>query len=756
MTRINQKILCVAAASLALSGCALSPTAQEARYLRKGEEALQKKNYETAILHFKSAVQAQPRDAEAYYNLGLAYAALNQFSLAVPNFRKACELNPEHVHAQLHLAQIMSRSRDREAVEDAQKRLRDLLTLVPDDAEVLDVLAFTELRLGQPESAEDHLQHALQKSPDSLKSSITLAQTKVRRHDVAGAEAVLKQAVAQSPKSPEARVILGGFYAAWDRATEAERQFRDALGLDPKHGPALLALGALLVRAKRMDEADQVYGSVSALPDKNYRPIHALFLLRSGKGDQAVRELQQLARTDPEDRILRTDLVRAYLVLNRRADAEKVLTAALKKNSLDSEALLQRSRLYLASEKFGEAEVDLNQVLRYQSGSAEAHYLLSKVRLARGLVGGQQRELREALRLAPTLLAVRLELARSLIANHDAESAVGLLDEAESYQKNTVPAAIARNWALIALGRTDEARQGIETVLSVSKNPQALVQNAALKLAQKDCAGARASAEEVLHRKPDDVVALRLLVQSYLAQDQVSMALQRARDQASLSPSSARLQQYVGELLLAYGDRAGARRAFDAALAATPGLAVAELGLAELEVTDGKQDAARKLLTDVVSAHPGYLPGHLYFAHLEMTQGRSAAAVEQYRQAMTLDDKNVIALNGLAYAMAENGQANLALQYAQKAKGIAPDNAAVADTLGWTYYRMGLYKLAVTNLEEASARQDTALREYHLAMAWLKAGDARRGRERLEAALKKDSHLPEAGAARQLFGIATP
>jgi tetratricopeptide (TPR) repeat protein len=349
---------------------------------------------------------------------------------------------------------------------------------------------------------------------------------------------------------------------------------------------------------------------------------------------------------------------------------------------------------------------------------------------------------------------VRLELARSLIANRDAQSAVALLDEAASYQKSTVPVVTLRNWALLALGRTAEASQEIEKVLSVSKVPEALVQNAALKLAQKDCAGARASAEEVLHRKPDNVAALSLLVQSYLAEDQVPIALKRARAQASLSPSSARLQQYVGQLLFAHGDRAGARRAFDAALAATPRLAVAELGLAELEVTDGKQDAARKLLTDVVSTHPGYLPGHLYFAQLEMTQGRSAAAVEHYRQAVTLDDTNVIALNGLAYAMAENGQANLALQYAQKAKGIAPDSAAVDDTLGWTYFRMGSYKLAVTNLEEASARQDTALREYHLAMACLKAGDERRGRERLEAALKKNSNLPEAEAARQLFGIA--
>jgi len=77
----------------------------------------------------------------------------------------------------------------------------------------------------------------------------------------------------------------------------------------------------------------------------------------------------------------------------------------------------------------------------------------------------------------------------------------------------------------------------------------------------------------------------------------------------------------------------------------------------------------------------------------------------------------------------------------------------VADTLGWTYFQKGLYSLAVTNLEDAIAKQGTAVRQYHLAMAYLKAGDPKRGRETLDAALKKDPNLPEAQMARQAFGV---
>ena len=122
---------------------------------------------------------------------------------------------------------------------------------------------------------------------------------------------------------------------------------------------------------------------------------------------------------------------------------------------------------------------------------------------------------------------------------------------------------------------------------------------------------------------------------------------------------------------------------------------------------------------------------------------------------VALDGKNVIAFNALAYLLAENKQPDEALKYAQKAWELAPDNPAVEDTLGWAYYQQGMYPLAVVQLEAATAKQGTAVRKYHLAMAYLKAGKPDRGRQTLDAALKMDPKLPEAQAARQAFGISS-
>ena len=62
---------CVGAAILILLACGCSsPQATEAKYLAKGKKELERQKYAAAILYLKNAVQAQPRDAEPYYQPG--------------------------------------------------------------------------------------------------------------------------------------------------------------------------------------------------------------------------------------------------------------------------------------------------------------------------------------------------------------------------------------------------------------------------------------------------------------------------------------------------------------------------------------------------------------------------------------------------------------------------------------------------------------------------------------------------------------
>ena len=95
---------------LITSGCQ-SPQAREASALKNGKKAFEKRDYQTAIIHFKNAAAARPKDAEPYYQLGRAYLASNDINLAAVNFKRATDLNPKHTGAQLEFSRLLASSR---------------------------------------------------------------------------------------------------------------------------------------------------------------------------------------------------------------------------------------------------------------------------------------------------------------------------------------------------------------------------------------------------------------------------------------------------------------------------------------------------------------------------------------------------------------------------------------------------------------------------------------------------------------------
>jgi Flp pilus assembly protein TadD len=122
---------------------------------------------------------------------------------------------------------------------------------------------------------------------------------------------------------------------------------------------------------------------------------------------------------------------------------------------------------------------------------------------------------------------------------------------------------------------------------------------------------------------------------------------------------------------------------------------------------------------------------------------------------MSLDPAASVAANNLASLYTEGGD-NLdrALALAQVAKSGLPDSPEVADTLGWAYYKKGMYAQAVTALKEAADKQpDNALFHYHLGLAAAKKFEVKLARNALEAGLKLNPQAKEAAEARTALAL---
>jgi Tfp pilus assembly protein PilF len=694
-----------------------------------------------------------PKNAENYYQLGLAFVGNRDLQSAFNSFRKTLELDPKHARAQMELSRIMATTLDSEMLQDAEKRLTDLLQGGFKNPDALSTLALAQLKLGKMEAAVENLQQALIVAPQALQSSILLARAKLAQHDFKAAEEVLRTACSSAPKSSEARVILGDFYLSRERAAEAEEQFRGALTLNPDSAFALMEMGKLQIYLGRKQDAEQTLRRLSLLPDPSTRAVHAVFLLQEGRKEEAIQEFKRIAGESPESSEARTALVAAYIAIGQKAEASRVLETALKKNTKDLNALLQRGEIYLQDGKYGLAEADLNRVLYLRPNSAEVHYILSRLQQARGSFLLQRQELAEALRLDPTLLPVRLELVQALLDTKAAKSALEVLDEAPPHQRRLLRVVIQRNWALWGLGDLGKLRQGIDAGLQVQRAPDLLIQDGLWKLRNGDPAGARKVLEEALKVDPADVRALQVMNQTYIAQKQASGALRRVQDYAAQQPKSAPLQDFLGMMLLATGYRKEARVAFAAAKAADLQYSKADLSLVQLDVTERRLDDARNTLQALVVKDTGNLTAQLWLGNIEEMRGNHAAATDQFRKVVALNPGDAQASNNLAYLLTEyRNQPDEALKYAEKALEIAPENPAYCDTLGWALYRKGLYSAAIPYLERASTNKENAVWKYHLAMAYAKSGDRKRSRTTLDAALKLDSKVPEAKVAQELLG----
>src|SRR5579863_3778591 len=156
---------------LMLSACTQTPEVRSASYLAAGKKLLQKKDAPRAILQFRNALKATPDNPEVYYELGEAYSTTKDLSAALSAYRKTLEMDPKHPGARLRMAQMMVASSDAQMVKDARDQLKEMVKNSAATPEILNTIAFAELRLGNTESAVDSLDRVLSQSPGELGSS---------------------------------------------------------------------------------------------------------------------------------------------------------------------------------------------------------------------------------------------------------------------------------------------------------------------------------------------------------------------------------------------------------------------------------------------------------------------------------------------------------------------------------------------------------------------------------------------------------
>jgi len=133
--------------------------------------------------------------------------------------------------------------------------------------------------------------------------------------------------------------------------------------------------------------------------------------------------------------------------------------------------------------------------------------------------------------------------------------------------------------------------------------------------------------------------------------------------------------------------------------------------------------------------------------------GRKQEARQVYEATIKMDPTNGVALNNLAFLMAENGaDLDQALTLAQRARQILQTQLEISDTLGWIYLKKNLSDNAIEIFKDLVAKQPGySTYRFHLAMALSQKGDKPRALKELQEALKCNPPKDELAKIKELI-----
>jgi Flp pilus assembly protein TadD len=257
---------------------------------------------------------------------------------------------------------------------------------------------------------------------------------------------------------------------------------------------------------------------------------------------------------------------------------------------------------------------------------------------------------------------------------------------------------------------------------------------------------------------PEDPRGSGGLVESYVSEGRLDDAVQFMQQETAKHPDRTHLRQQLGNLYIRMEQFDQAIAEFQSALDTGKNLSsgtTAELffRLAEANRLKGSLNESVRLLKASVAANPKDAKALMLVAMILQGTGRDDEAEPVYEQILKLQPDQPMALNNLAYILAQRGvDLGRALAMAQKAAqqvkdpstGIPPSE--FNDTVGWV-------RLKNNQPDEAAAAFRTALQtqpenptfHYHLGLALLDLGDRTAAIQEFQNALAH--HPPEDVAA---------
>jgi len=161
--------------------------------------ALERKDFSTAVDLLKRCLEQDANQKDAWDDLGLAYAGINQHEEAVRAFRKQLELDAFHKSANQDLAsELQQQGKPEEAIAAYRKQLE----ITPFAKSTHENLGLLLAEVKKDAEARTELETAASLPPDDPEAKLALAKLYTRTGETAKADALMKSVTGVAASAP--------------------------------------------------------------------------------------------------------------------------------------------------------------------------------------------------------------------------------------------------------------------------------------------------------------------------------------------------------------------------------------------------------------------------------------------------------------------------------------------------------------------------------------------------------------------------
>jgi Flp pilus assembly protein TadD len=330
--------------------------------IAQAEDAIQKSDFAGAETLLKKAIDKDPKNYQAWFDLGFVLNRLGRSGDSIHAYRQSVAAKPGVFESNLNLGLMLVRANNPEA----ERFLRAATGLKPTDhveeGQARAWLALAHLLENtKPEDALQAYRKASELTPRDPEPHLSAGLLHERQKEFSDAEAEYKQVLTLDPRSIDSH--------------NADPHDIDPNNIDPQVTEAAIGLTNIYMKSGRLGDAEPLLRRL-ATERPNDAGIHLQLgrvLDAQGKKDDAIAELQTALKLVPSDTDAQRDLADLYASAGKNDLAEKAYRALLAVHANDAELHRGLGQALLRQKKFPEAQQEFLTALRLKRDSPDVY-----------------------------------------------------------------------------------------------------------------------------------------------------------------------------------------------------------------------------------------------------------------------------------------------------------------------------------------------------------------------------------------------